>query len=258
MNNIASFLDEYYNTLRAQTFLSRADGNWMHIETPFVGLFNDMICLYARMDGRQLELSDGGETLSNLEMSGVSLHSIKKYITRRTANYGVERIREDGVDALRVICGIDEASERYHDMLSCLIYLNGLDVLAKSEPSVKFKHVVDEYFTAHNIGVIPSFSMKGETGLDYDFDFGISGKSEYLLIKSFDVFTKPTVATFQLGVEDIRAEHADRRNIRALAIINEHKPINPSLVKLLEARGTAYMRWSERDTIEALKRFQVA
>lgn len=258
MDNIENLLDNYYKTLRTKTFLSKAEGEWMLIETPFVGLFNDMICLYARTDGSQLELSDGGETLSNLEMSGVSLRAIRSHVMRRIANHGVELSREDGTDTLRIVCSIDDASERYHDMLSCLIYMNGLNVLAKSEPSVRFKAVVDEYFAAHNIGVIPSFSMKGETGLDYDFDFGISGRSESLLIKSFDVFTKPTVATFLLGVEDIRAELADKRNIRALAIINENKPINPSLVKLLEMRGTAYMRWSERDTGEALKRFQVA
>ena len=121
-----------------------------------------------------------------------------------------------------------------------------------------FRHEVDAYFSSHSIGVIPGLSMRGETGLDYDFDFGISGKSEYLLIKSFNVFTKPHVATFQFGIEDIRADSSNSRKIRALAIISERKPINPALVNVLEKRGTRCLRWSERDTADALKLFNVA
>ena len=256
MNSIKDFLNGYYDSLKAQTITAKADGGWTYIETPFVGLFNDMICLYARFDGDSFEFSDGGETLSNLETSGVSLRTARNIIMRSICSHGVEICKQDGTECICVKSGADEAFERYHDILSCLIYLNGLDILAKSEPVAQFKREVDAYFSEHNIGVIPGLSMKGETGVDYDFDFGISGKSECLLIKSFNVFTNPQASTFQIGIEEIRADNI--RKIRALAILNERKPINPALVKLLEKRGTRCLRWSERDTDEALKLFKVA
>lgn len=255
---VEKFLDGYYESLRQRTFISKADGGWVCIETPFTGLFNDMICLYARMEGENIEFSDGGETLSNLEMAGVSLRSVRDIVMRSINNHGLSVEHSNSVETIHVECLIDDAFERYHDILSCLVYLNGLDVLAKPESVSFFRHEVDSFFAQHSIGVIPSFKMKGGTGLDYDFDFGISGKSECVLIKSFNVFTKPHVATFQFGIDDIRAEHSHSRKIRAVAIINEQKPINQSLLNVFDLRGTRYLKWSERDSDASLKLFEVA
>lgn len=73
MNWIDNSIKEYYNWLREKTVVTKDEqSGWIAITTPFFGLFNDNIEIYAKLDNGKLILSDDGMTLSNLELAGAN------------------------------------------------------------------------------------------------------------------------------------------------------------------------------------------
>ena len=74
MNQITALVDDFYNFLRQKTTITLdAVTTWTKITTPFLGLFNDSIEIYAKKEKGKVILSDDGETIHNLELSGVSI-----------------------------------------------------------------------------------------------------------------------------------------------------------------------------------------
>ena len=94
MNWIDNSIKEYYNWLREETTITKdSRTGWTVISTPFIGLFNDNIEIYAKMEGERLILSDDGLTLSNLELVGVSISSSpkrKEWLNMICLNYGID------------------------------------------------------------------------------------------------------------------------------------------------------------------------
>ena len=71
MNWIDNSIKEYYDWLREKTIVTVDEQTgWSEITTPFQGLFNDNIQLYAKLEDGKLILSDDGLTLANLELVG--------------------------------------------------------------------------------------------------------------------------------------------------------------------------------------------
>lgn len=74
MNWINTLMDNYYAFLKEKTLVTASSStDWVEISTPFVGLFNDTVDIYAKKDGNKIILSDDGNTLRDLELSGLEI-----------------------------------------------------------------------------------------------------------------------------------------------------------------------------------------
>jgi len=75
MNNwLDDLIDRYYHFLRERTAVVTDTGTeWAVIHTPFTSLFNDTLEVYAKNENGKITLSDDGETMKNLELTGASL-----------------------------------------------------------------------------------------------------------------------------------------------------------------------------------------
>ena len=93
-SSIKEKVDSYYDFLKLETHVSANDGsNWTIISTPFLGLFNDTLEVYAKNHEDRIILSDDGKTLHNLELLGVSFqhdNDRDKALNKILANYGVK------------------------------------------------------------------------------------------------------------------------------------------------------------------------
>ena len=70
-------INEYYGWLKSKTvIIPDLSTEWVAIQTPFIGLYNDVIEIYAQKKGINIILSDNGETLNNLELVGASVSRI--------------------------------------------------------------------------------------------------------------------------------------------------------------------------------------
>ena len=86
-------LNEYFAWMRDNT-IAKEDPltGWSVISTPFTGLFNDNIQIYAKRENGEIVLSDDGETLENLSLAGLDIsrsQQRKQYFDLILHNYGV-------------------------------------------------------------------------------------------------------------------------------------------------------------------------
>ena len=91
MNWLAEQEDKYYTWLRSKTYIPMGnESDWGLISTPFTGLFNDTLEIYAKKEGDKIMLSDDGKTLHDLELMGVLLFSL--VISERTSGQSLSQL----------------------------------------------------------------------------------------------------------------------------------------------------------------------
>jgi len=250
MNWVNPLVDSYYKWLREKTLLVPSEtGDWTQISTPFIGLFNDTIDIYAQRTANTLTLSDNGETLHNLELAGVMTQGSKKrkeVINSILLNYGITS--NDG----ELIVKADEQSfaQKKHNLLSAILEIGDLYVLSKHHVASIFKEDVRAFLDQSSIIYTPDFISKGATGLEFTFDFQIAGHKKEIVIKSFNSISKLNLPTFLFSWEDIKPvrEKVSKKQVEAIAIINdEDREVHEEFLTALRSKDASYILWSERE-----------
>lgn len=256
-----ALIDEYYTWLKHKTFIIQDQKtDWVAIQTPFIGLFNDTIEMYAQKRGDRITLSDNGETFHNLDLIGASLNRLgeRRAIAERILlNYGVQL--QD--DELTTETTEQTFSQKKHNFLSAIMELNDLYVLSKPIVSTIFKEDVRVYLDEKDIIFTPDYISKGLTGLEFIFDFQIAGKSRELVLKSFNTINRQTVSSFLFSWDDIKPvrEKVSKKNVTAIAVINDQeKPIKREYLEALKSKNAQYIIWSERHSSENVAKLKAA
>ncbi len=95
MNNwVNELIDKYYDFLKGRTSVITETGtDWAVISTPFLGLFNDTLDVYAKKENGKILLSDDGMTIKNLDLIGSTISRSpkrKELLDRILLNYGIQ------------------------------------------------------------------------------------------------------------------------------------------------------------------------
>lgn len=261
MNWVNALINDYYVWLKNKTVIIPDERTeWVAIQTPFIGLFNDVIEMYAQKKDNKIILSDNGETFHNLDLVGISLNRIgerQNIAERILLNYGVQLKENELVTETNEL----NFSQKKHNFLSAIMELNDLYVLSKSSVSSIFKEDVRTYLDEKNIIYTPDFISKGSTGLEFMFDFQIAGKNNELVLKSFNTINKQTLSSFLFSWDDIKPvrEKISKKNVTAIAVINdEEKPIRGEFLDALKAKNASYIIWSERHSEQNIAKLKAA
>ena len=93
MNWIEDSINQYYDWLKTKTYTKEDEqSGWFAVTTPFLGLFNDPIEIYMKMEDDTILMSDDGITIKNLELAGASITRSpkrKEWLDFILLNYGV-------------------------------------------------------------------------------------------------------------------------------------------------------------------------
>jgi galactitol-specific phosphotransferase system IIB component len=260
MNLINSLVDEYYDWLKERTIIKTGINDWTVIDTPFFGLFNDSIVLYAKLSGENIVMSDDGQTFNNLSLAGVDLLSAKSKKRISIAeeillNYGIENSNGE----LNVIATDRDFKQKKHNFISAILALTEMQLLASSNVSTMFKEDVRAYLEDNEITFTPEFISKGSaTNLEFIFDFQIAGKTTETVIKSFGMVTKPLLTNFLFSWEDIKPtrEKISRKTVNAMAIINDDKNLKEDYINALKSKGSDIILWSERNKLDNINKLK--
>ncbi len=257
MNWIDSHIKEYYNWLSEKTIITKDERTgWSVITTPFLGLFNDNIEIYAKLENGKIILSDDGLTLSNLELVGVSILRSprrKEWIEMVLLNYGITLKDNE----LQVIGDEKEFSQKKHNLICAISEISDMAMMAKHSVTSLFKEDVKAYLDEQNIIYTPQFIAKGSTGIEFMFDFQIAGRQNELVIKSFNSLNKINVPNFLFSWEDIKParEKVSGKELKGLAIVNDaNKDIKQEYLDALKSKGAEYIPWEQRHKPEMLKK----
>lgn len=126
MIEINKLIDDYYNWLRSRTEIdsNRANG-WTRISTPFDGLFNDPIEIYAKYDNGSSKfiLCDDGVTSRNLDLAGIGIVYLREangVFQKISRNYGVGfQDKELFIDATE-----RDFPQAFHNLISAILEMN--------------------------------------------------------------------------------------------------------------------------------------
>lgn len=257
MNWLEESINQYYNWLKEKTY-TRMDeqSGWIAISTPFMGLFNDPIEIYVKKDGDYILLSDDGMTLRNLDLVGVNVsrpQKRKEWLDSVLLNYGITLEN----DELCVKSKQNEFVQKKHNMICAISEISDMEITAKHIVSSLFKEDVKQLLDEQNIIYTPQFITKGNTGLEFTFDFQLAGREKEIVIKSFNSLNKINVPNFLFSLDDIKPlrEKTSGKELCSLAIINDiDKEIKPEYISALSSKNTDVIFWSERNKPDNLKK----
>lgn len=244
-------INEYYQWLKDNTAVREDKGTgWFAVDTPYTGLFNDNIEIFVRkISETEILLSDDGETLCNLSLSGVDIsrsQKRKEYLQKILDNHGVKL---EGDEMYITSNGADFAKKK-HSLLSAIISVSDMDMLANSNVTSMFAEDVMTYVDGKGILYTPMFIVRGKSGLDFNFDFQVAGRQCELAVKTFNTLKQNNLSSYLFCLGDVKEarERTSGKEFKSLAIINDivAKP-SVKIIDALQAYNTNVLLWSERD-----------
>lgn len=249
MSWINELMDEYYAFLKEKTIITESNGSeWIEISTPFIGLFNDTLDIYAKRQGDKVVLSDDGNTMRNLELSGMEISRSpkrKEILERILINYGVRLSNNELITEATA----KDFPQKKLNLLSAISETNDLYYLARHTVASVFREDVKTYLDEQELIYTPHFISKGSTGLEFTFDFQIAYKHTEIVIKSFNSINKMNLPHFLFTWDDIKKirERQTEKKLVGLAVINDvNRTVNEEYIEALNNYGAEHILWSQR------------
>lgn len=243
-------MDQYHRWVKSKTLtLPEEQDEWALISTPFMGLFNDTLEIYAkRDDDGQIILSDDGKSLNNLDLVGVSISrstARREMVENLLVGYGVT------MQGNEIVTKATDSNfpQKKHDLLQAMLELNNFYVLSKPTVSKVFKDDVREYLEEQKVVYTPQFISRGAVGIEFVFDFHIAYREQEIIIRSFNGMNRVYLSSFLFAWKDVKKhrEQLTRKQVVGLAIINdEDKPVPEEYIHALGKEKTDHMLWSGR------------
>ncbi|MBR6083815.1 MAG: DUF1828 domain-containing protein [Salinivirgaceae bacterium] len=253
-------INQYYHWLKEKTVVKTDNQTgWSVVSTPFLGLFNDPIEVYMKAQGDTILLSDDGTTLKNLDLAGANVTRSpkrKEWLDFILLNYGVELQN----DELCISAKQADFPQKKHNLICAISEISDMEITAKHIVSSLFREDVKQLLDEQNIIYTPQFITKGNTGIEFTFDFQIAGREKELVLKSFNSLNKINVPSFLFSLDDIRPvrEKTSGKELLSLAVINDsEKEIKPEYINALQSKNTDIIFWSERNKPENIQKLRM-
>lgn len=249
MSWIEPLMDSYYSFLKEKTILSpESSSGWIQISTPFIGIFNDALEIYAKREKGKILLSDDGQTLKNLELSGVPISRSskrKELVEQVLLNYGVR------LEDHELVVEADENNfpQKKLNLISAISETNDLYFLAKHTVASVFREDVKLYLDEQDIIYTQHFISRGSTGLEFTFDFQIAYRHSEIVIKAFNSINKMNLPHFLFTWSDIKKvrEKQSGKKVMGLAVVNDIEyGVKDEFLEALNKEGADYILWSNR------------
>lgn len=258
MKEMNELIEEYYKWLRnkAEFNISQETG-WVQMSTPFLGLFNDNIEIYAKRTNGKILLSDDGLTLNNLDLVGAAINRSQKrhdILDKILLNYGITLSN----DELQVESSEKDFPQKKHNLISAISEINDMFMLAKNTVTSVFKEDVQSYLEDQNVIYTPEFIARGSTGLEFTFDFHIAHRKHEIVLKAFNTISTFNLSHFLFAWQDIKEVRGKitGKEISGLAIINDaEKPVKTEFSDAIKSKNAGLILWSDRFKPENVKMF---
>lgn len=248
IEQITSLVDRYAAWIRDRTSLRKINGDWVEITTPYLDRNNDCLQIYAKKQDDGFLLTDDGEIIEDLVLSGCSLESPKrqKLLSVALAGFGVKN--DDG--RLEVTATRDNFSQRKHSLVQAMLAVNDLFCLSGSHVASLFYEDVTSWLDLNDIRYSPNVAFAGKGGLIHHYDFLIprSKSQPERLIKAISRPNRDAAVNLAFSWMDTRETRPD--NSQALAFLNDQDRKIPGEVNdTLRSYNVEPVVWSDREKV---------
>lgn len=238
-------IDEYSHWVR-ENMVPVQQGNGVMVITPMLDRNNDcMSVLIGDSPDGGYVVTDLGETIANLELSGVSLTTSKRIETldQFVRGYGVTR-SESG--ELFVRCGRSEIAQKMNMLMQAMASVDDMFVLSQDSVREFFTQDVGDWLLDHGAAVVDGPSFPGKSGMMYKFDYALGRTREHSLrlIKTVNKPTDSNVKNALFGWQDVEESRRDAVGFMFLNGANGKDGAVPeSAIAACEAYGITPIQW---------------
>ena len=241
---MTDFVTSYLDWLKSQ-FHSRETGSYTEITTPFLDRHNDQIQLYALPTTDGWSLTDAGETLLDLEMSGVRFESPKRRALLSEILQGFGVTLKDG--ELTVIADKQSRPQQMNNLIQAILSVNDLFCLAQPTVYQFFREDVSKWLDEKDIRFSPQVSFAGKSTFTHHYDFLIP-KSKQSPERLLKVMNSPS----RDYAKQVAFSWIDTRETRPAAsecfvLLNDASEIPTGVMTSLKQYDLVPVPWKQRE-----------
>ncbi len=243
--NLENLTDQYFSWLRSKTTTKQIDG-WTEITTPYIDRHNDYIQIYVRKHNEEWILTDAGETLSDLALSGCTLETPRRKALLQNTLNGFGMHIENG--AITVKSTDSQYPLRKHSLIQAMLSVNDLFYLARPNVENFFFEDVALWMDSQEIRYTAGFKFSGRTGFDHRFDFVVpkSKTQPERILGAINNPAKAPISAMIMSWEDTKETRSS--DSIAYAILNDReKRIADEMVDALQSYNITPIAWSQRE-----------
>jgi len=247
MEEISTLVERYRSWLKDKTAL-RQIGDHIEITTPFLDRHNDMIQIYARKENGGYLLTDGGQTIDDLAMSGCLLDTPKRQDLLKVTLAGFGVNNDEG--ALCVHANEVNFPLKKHSLIQAMLAVNDLFYLAQPYVASVFLEDVASWLDSMDIRYMPSVKFTGKSGYDHMFDFAIpkSREAPERLLRAINNPTRDAAQALAFSWVDTRDVRPPES--KAYAVLNDReRKVAPAVEEALLNYELVPVVWSKRETV---------
>lgn len=241
-------VDSYVEWIRQGLIIREVKGGWHEIVTPFLNHKNDMIELYIKEEGEQITLSDGGNTINELKLSGLDISKSAKRsedLNVILRSFGLQRVNNG--KEISVKTDKKRFPEVKHRLIQAILSVD--DIFMLSEPKVKsfFIEDVSVFFELNDVVFVKDTMFNGKSGFTHKFDFTLPKikKRAEIVVRAINHPRKDIVGSTLWMLEDTKLS---RPNTQGLVILNDYADISTDIYSAFDEYGITYLNWSNRNS----------
>jgi hypothetical protein len=241
--NIDILISDYARWIKERISIRQLN-DWYEISTPFLNHNNDLIQIYAKKEDRNIILSDGGDTLNELALSGIDIDRSEKRVKEFNSilnGFGVNRSN----DELTVVANENTFPEVKHRLVQAIMSIDDMFLLAEPKVESFFLEDLTLFFDLNDVRYISNVSFLGKSGFYQTFDFSIPKSKNYpeRIVKAVNTPRKDIISNIIWSYEDTTLK---RQNSEGVVILNDEKKVDESVFEALNRYDLKPIRWTER------------
>lgn len=247
---VQELVEEYAAWLKDKTVLRQVvDMEWIEVTTPYLDRHNDYVQIFVKKQDDGFLLSDGGETIADLQISGCNLESRRRQdLLHTTLNgFGVKLDR----NLLSVRASTQNFPMRKHNLIQAILAVNDLFYLEAPLVASVFLEDVKAWMELSGVRFVPNVKFSGASGYDHHFHFAIPAfqNAPERILRAINRPNRDAAESMAFAWMDTKEARGDPK-AKAYAILNdgEQQPA-ASVFDALRSYGIAPVLWSRREEV---------
>lgn len=241
MMEINSIVNEYLKWIKENTKIKNKNGIDV-ITTPFALSNNDLIDIIVKKNNNEIILSDDGETLFNLEISGVNIVKRKEIFEKFLRSYGLNKTSEDEIIKKSSYQNI---GRDINDFIQGILSIDDMFLTSSNNVKHFFKEDVALFFEKNDFYPSPDIKLVGKNNLEYNIDYIINrtkNKKEKL-IRVINSNNKDKIISAIFAFEDL-----EERNSENIIIFNNtERKLSNELEEVLKKKKIEVLNWTQKE-----------
>jgi len=243
----SELVEGYLRWLRSNISTCKV-GEACEITTPFLDRHNDYVQFYVQRDNGRYRLTDDGNTIRDLELSGVDFSSAKRARILDVALNGFGVAKKG--DELTVDSAADELPQKQHALLQAILAVNDMFMTARTTVATLFHEDVEQYLRANRVRFTPKVQFIGQSHLMHNFDFVVPASDEApeRIIRAINHPDRDNITSMLFAWSDTKTVRPP--DSKAYAFLNDEERSPPgALLSALREYQVEPVLWSHRDEI---------